>query len=204
MRYKETLSTSRKQQLSFLAQHDSEQRQPAPACPSPSRTTTKIIHNPSDGSQTHRYLQAVQKCLGDRVNLVRRRHEQHRGEVERQVQIVVRESVVLLRVEHFQEGGRGVSAPDVGADLVHLVQEENGIAGAGAAQAADDAARHGTDVGPPVAADLGLVVHASQRKALKPSGLCVGVQASGLERGGYSVQETASHIRLVASTACRR
>ena len=77
---------------------------------------------------------------------------------------MVAEGVVLLGVEHFQQGRARVAAP-VRADLVDLVEHEDGIAGARTLDGLDDAARHGADVGAAVAANLGFVPHAAQAHA---------------------------------------
>ena len=92
--------------------------------------------------------------------------EQHLGQVERHVEVVVREGVVLLRVEHLEQRRGGVAA-EVGAELVHLVEHEDRVLALGAAQALDDLARQRADVGAAVAADLGLVAHAAQADAVE-------------------------------------
>src|ERR671927_975537 len=55
-------------------------------------------------------LHAVAKGRLHRVEYVRRRHEHRVREVERDAEVVVAETVVLLRVEHFEEGRRRVAA----------------------------------------------------------------------------------------------
>ena len=82
-------------------------------------------------------------------------------EVERHLEVVVLERVVLLRVEDLQEGRRGV-APEVHAELVHLVEHEDRVVRAGRLDALDDAPGERPDVGPAVAPDLRLVVDAAQ------------------------------------------
>ena len=77
---------------------------------------------------------------------------------------MVGEAVILLRVEHFQQRGRGVTPP-VRADLVDLVQDDDRVAGLGVAQGADDPAGDGADVGAPVPADFRLIAHAAQTDA---------------------------------------
>jgi hypothetical protein len=69
---------------------------------------------------------------------------------------VVRELPVLLGIEHLQEGCRRI-ASEVQADLVDLVQHHHGILGATLLHGLNHSAREGPDVGPAVAADLGLV-----------------------------------------------
>ena len=101
-----------------------------------------------------------------RVEHVGRADEQHLRQIERHVQIVVAEGVVLLRVQRFQQR-RGRIAAEVAAQLVHLVQHDHRVVGFGAANALDDLAGQRADVGPAMAANLGLVVHAAQRNALE-------------------------------------
>ena len=90
--------------------------------------------------------------------------KQHAREIEGDLEVVIAEGVVLLGVEHLEQRRRRVAA-EVGAELVDLVEQEDGIARARAPQALQDAARHRADVGAPVAADLGLVAHAAERRA---------------------------------------
>jgi hypothetical protein len=69
--------------------------------------------------------------------------------------------VVLLRIEHFQHGGRGV-ALDAAAHLVDLVEHHDAVARLGFADRLDDVAGQRPDVGAPVPPDFGLVVHAAE------------------------------------------
>ena len=94
------------------------------------------------------------------------RDEQHLGEVEGQVDVVVLEGVVLLGVQHLEQGGGRVAA-EVRADLVHLVEHEDRVLALRAAQPLDDLAGQGADVGAAVAADLRLVAHAAQADAVE-------------------------------------
>ena len=88
--------------------------------------------------------------------------------------------MVLRRVEHFEQRRRRV-APVVGADLVDLVQQHDGVHRACLADGPDDAAGQRADVGAPVAADLRLVPHAAERD---PDELAVHGAGDGLaERG---------------------
>ena len=79
-------------------------------------------------------------------------------------EVVVAEREVLLGVEHLEQRRRRIAAV-VGADLVDLVEHEHRVRGAGLVDALDDAAGQRADVGPAVAADLGLVAHAAERDA---------------------------------------
>ncbi|CAM9713450.1 unnamed protein product, partial [Heterosigma akashiwo] len=108
---------------------------------------------PRDLDQLH----AVQQRLGDGVHAVGGRDEEDRAQVEGQVDVVVRELVVLLRVQHLEQGRGRVPPTGVPAQLVHLVQQQHGVPGARLLQRGQDAARQRPDVRAPVAADLGLV-----------------------------------------------
>ena len=93
---------------------------------------------------------------------------------------MVQEVAVLLRVEDLEQGGRGV-ATEIGAQLVDLVEHQDRVPGAALAQPLDDAPRKGADVSPPVAAELRLVAHASQRQAVESAAHGAGDRAP--ERG---------------------
>ena len=99
---------------------------------------------------------------GDGVEHVGGGDEQHAGQVEVDLEVVVPERVVLGRVEHLEQGRRGV-APPVAADLVDLVEQEDRVHGPGLDHGPHDAAGLGADVGAAVAADLGLVADAAER-----------------------------------------
>src|SRR5207302_1430703 len=65
-------------------------------------------------------LHPVEQRSGNRVGHVPGRDEEHVGQVELDVEVVIAERVVLRRIEHLEQCGRGIAAP-VGADLVDLV-----------------------------------------------------------------------------------
>src|SRR5882724_10063194 len=109
-------------------------------------------------------LHAVLERARDAVEGVRGGDEHDLREVVVHVQVVVVEGAVLLGIEHLQQRRRRVAA-EVGGHLVHLVEQEDRFARAGALHALDDLARQRADVGAAVAADLGLVAHAAQRHA---------------------------------------
>src|SRR6185437_14879069 len=90
--------------------------------------------------------------------------EQDLREIERHLEVVVAERVVLLGIEDLQQRG-GRVAPKVVTELVDLVEHEHGVVRARLLDALDDAARQRADVRAPVAADLGLVAHAAERDA---------------------------------------
>ena len=87
-------------------------------------------------------------------------------QVERHVEVVVAESVVLGRVEDFEKRGRGI-ATIIPTELVDLVEHHYGVVHARPTQCLDQAPRHRTDVRSPVATQFGLVVHAAKAKAFK-------------------------------------
>ena len=103
---------------------------------------------------------AVQQRLGH-VKAVGGGDEHHLAEVVVDLQIVVVEGVVLFRIQHLQQGAGRVATP-VGAHLVDLVEQEEGVGGLGLFHRLDDLAGHRADVGAAVAADLGLVTHAAE------------------------------------------
>ncbi|OPZ57181.1 MAG: hypothetical protein BWY87_01678 [Deltaproteobacteria bacterium ADurb.Bin510] len=106
-------------------------------------------------------LEPVAQGRRDVVDHVGRGDEEDLREVIGHVQVVIHERVVLFGVEGFEQR-RGRVAVHVLAELVDFVQHEDRVYRAGLLDAADDAARHGADVGAAVAADLGLVAHAAQ------------------------------------------
>ena len=106
-------------------------------------------------------LQAVQQRPGDRLEHVGRGDEEHIGEVEVDLEVVVAERVVLRRVEDLEQRGRRIAAP-VAADLVDLVEEHDGVHRAGLGDGSDDATGLRPDVGAAMAADLRLVAHAAE------------------------------------------
>src|SRR5438105_4535633 len=110
------------------------------------------------------HFHAVAQRLRDRVQHVGRADEHDVREVVLDVEIVVEERVVLLRVEHFEQRRRGVAA-EVHRHLVDFVEQEHRVLRAGLLHHLDDLAGERADVGAAVAADFGLVTHAAEREA---------------------------------------
>ena len=108
-------------------------------------------------------LHAVEQRLRQ-VQRVGRAHEHHVAEVDVELEVMVLELRVLLRVEHLEQR-RGRIAAEILAELVDLVEQEQRVARARLAQVGDDLARKRADVGAAVAADFGLVAHAAERLA---------------------------------------
>ena len=92
-------------------------------------------------------------------------HDEHDvRQVVLDVEVVIEERVVLLRIEHFQQRRRRVAA-EVHRHLVDFVEQEDRVHRAGLLHHLDDLAGERADVGAAVAADLGLVTHAAERQA---------------------------------------
>ena len=88
--------------------------------------------------------------------------------IERDAEIVVAKTVVLFRIEHFQQRRRRIAAK-IRADLVDLVEHDQRIVCAGLLNRLNDAAGHRADVSSAVAANLSFIVNAAQRQAHKLS-----------------------------------
>jgi hypothetical protein len=97
----------------------------------------------------------------DRIEHVGRRQEQHFGEIERYVEVVIAKRVVLFRVEDLEERRRGIAA-EVGAQLVDFVEDEDRILRFRAPKALDDLPRQRSNVRATVTAYFRLVAHAAQ------------------------------------------
>ena len=112
---------------------------------------------------------------------------------------MVPELAVLLRVQRLQQRRRGVS-PVIGAQLVDLVQDHDGITAAGLLDTGHDAAGHGPHIGLSVASYLRLVMDAAQRDAaqLPVHGPGNGQGDAGLS-GARRAQQTEDGPLLVRS-----
>ena len=71
------------------------------------------------------------------------------------------ESVVLLWVEHFEQGRSRVAIVGHLRHLINLVEDKDGVAGACFLDRLDDTTRHGTNIRATMTTDLGLVVETS-------------------------------------------
>ena len=110
-------------------------------------------------------------------------------QVELDLQVVVAEGVVLRRVEHLEQRRRRV-APEVGADLVDLVEQDDRVHRPGLLDGPDDPAGQRADVRTPVAADLRLVPDAAERDPdeLAAHGARDGLAERGLADAGRADQ----------------
>src|SRR5437879_1957290 len=77
---------------------------------------------------------------------------------------MVGKGAVLLWIEHFQQR-RGRVPAEIGTDLVDFVEQDNRIFAFGAAQALNDPAGHGADIGPPVTPNFSFVPESSEGHA---------------------------------------
>src|SRR5919108_2015623 len=68
---------------------------------------------------------------------------------------------VLSRIQNFQQC-RGRIAMEARAELINFIQHEDGIFGAGFADALDDISRKSAHIGAPVPADLRLIMDAAK------------------------------------------
>src|SRR5262249_9102926 len=106
-------------------------------------------------------LHAVAQGRRNRVEHVCGGDEQDTTQVKGLRDVVVAEGGILLRVENLEQRRCRVAAR-AARYLVDLIQHAYRVACAGLAQALHDIAGQGSDIGPPVATDLGFVVHAAQ------------------------------------------
>ena len=128
------------------------------------------------------HLHAIQQRARDAFQRVGGGDEERFGEIERQIQVVVAELLVLRWVQNLHQR-RGRIAPEVSPELVDFVQHQHGIAHPGAAHRLQDAAGHGADVGAAVATQLRFIVQAAQAHALE---LAAHGTGDGLAQGGLA------------------
>src|SRR6185436_2899024 len=115
---------------------------------------------PGDAQDFH----PIAQRLGDPRQRIRGGDEQHLRKVVIDFEVVVVESRVLLRIEHFQQRRRRIAA-EVLAELVDFIEENYRIDHLGASHRLNDASRHRPDISAPVTADLGFVPYTTQRHA---------------------------------------
>ena len=147
-------------------------------------------------------VHTVAQGRGDRVGVVGGGDEHHVGKIERQIDIVVDKSVVLLTVEHLEQC-RGGIALVIGAELIDLVEDQQRIAGAAFTDCVDDTAGHRGNIGAAVTADLSLVTHAAQGDAVALSAdrLTDGGRDGGFADAGRADQTDDLPLRLIAQLA---
>ena len=109
-------------------------------------------------------LHPIQQGAGDGVGGVGGGDEHDLGQVEGDLQKVVPEGGILLPVQHLQQGGGGIP-PVVPAQLVDLVQEDEGVAALGLVDGGNNPAGHGAYIGLPVTTNFRLVADPAQGDA---------------------------------------
>src|ERR1700722_3334343 len=107
---------------------------------------------------------AVLQRLRNGVQHVGGANEHYLGEVVFDVEVMIGERVVELRVEDFHERRRRIAAK-IHRHFVHFVEDEHGIHGAGFAHHLNDLAGQSADVGTAVAADFSFITNAAERDA---------------------------------------
>ena len=115
---------------------------------------------------------------------------------------MVGEGLVLLRIEDFEQRGRGVALVAC-AELVDLVEHHHRIRGAHPFQGLHDATRQRADVRAPVTPDLGLVADASERDAdeLAPHRPGDALAERGLSHAGRPGQAEDRPLQIAAELA---
>ena len=100
------------------------------------------------------------------AELIGGRDEEHPREVERHLEVVIAERVVLRRVEDLEQRRRRV-ALIAGAQLVDLVEHQDRVRRSGLLERLDEAAGHRADVGAPMSADFSFVAHAARARSAR-------------------------------------
>ena len=95
---------------------------------------------------------------------------------------MVTERVVLLRIQHFQKRGGGVTS-EVGAQLVDLVKQNQRVICVDLPDGLNDAPGHGADIGAAVTSNFRFIADTPQRKTDILSAKRLG---NGLGNGGLA------------------
>jgi hypothetical protein len=85
-------------------------------------------------------LHPILKRRRNRIQHVGGTDEEHLRQVERNIQVVVPECVVLLRIERLEQRRRRV-ATEIPSQFVHFIEHDHGVVGFRPANALDDLAR---------------------------------------------------------------
>ena len=83
-------------------------------------------------------------------------------QIEGQVDVMVVECIVLLRIQNLQQGCGRIPLEAL-PQLVDLIQQNQRVIDAGLLDGRHNAARHGTDIGLSVAHNIGFIADAAQR-----------------------------------------
>ena len=144
------------------------------------------------------HVHAVTQGAGDAAKVVGGGDKEHMAQIERDIDEMIVEGAVLLRVQRFQQGCGRVAA-EVACQLVDLVQQHEGVRALGRDHGSDDLAGHRADVGAAVAADLGFIPHAAKADAhiLAAQTFGDGACNTGLAhaRRAYKADDLCLHVR---------
>ena len=154
-----------------------------------------LLHIAGDLDDLHPVAQRRRNCL----HHIRRGDKHHFREVERNLEVVIAERKVLLRVEDLQERRRRITT-ELLADLVDFVEHEHRIVGSRLFQPLDDASGERADICTTVAADFGLIMDAAERDTDKISakGVRNGTPQGGFphSRRSYESENRPTHVVL--------
>src|SRR5437588_4568350 len=99
--------------------------------------------------------------------------EEHLREIVRNLQVVIGKGVILLRIQHFQQGGGRITTI-LRREFVDFVEKENRVFDAHSLHRLDNTPGQRADIGAAMSANLRLVVHTTKRNAGKLAPQCVG------------------------------
>ncbi len=148
------------------------------------------------------HFHAVQQWSGNAVDLVGGADKQHLGKVHAHIQVVIEKFSVLFRVQHFQQGRRGVALEGC-ADLVDLIQHDHRVGHFHVLECLHELARHRPDVGTAVTLDFRFVAHASETEAVElPSqSISHGASDAGFTHAGRANQQENGAADLALESA---
>src|SRR5262249_44690488 len=112
------------------------------------------------------HFHAIAQRWWNRSQLARRTDEKYSRKIEREIEIMIRERVVLLRIKDFEQSRCRIAAI-IGAELVNLVEHHHRIVPPRATNRLNDAAGHRTDIRAPVATQFSFIAHAAETQSLK-------------------------------------
>src|SRR5579862_7799329 len=107
-------------------------------------------------------LHSIQQRIVNCVLRICSGDEQDLTQVHRRSDVMIVESMILLRVEDFKHGGRWVTMVIVHPDLIDFIEKEDRVVHTHFPKALDDEAREGSNVGPSVATNFRLVAYSTQ------------------------------------------
>ena len=110
------------------------------------------------------HFHAVLQRGRNRVHYVGSRDEEYLREVVLDIEIMVHEHVILFGVEHFEQRCRRI-ATEIHGHLVHFIQHEDRVLGAGFLHHLNDLARKRADVGSAMAPNFSFITNAAKRHA---------------------------------------